>query len=92
MELEILFVGLATGFAAGVGLTTWWSMRAVRAERRGERTRPVVVLMREGSFAPAPAWSGYTITVTGTAREVVPAVTVEGPATEREPDTKRSGR
>ena len=87
MELEILFVGLATGFAAGVGLTTWWGMRAVRAERREEARRPG----SEARFG-LPAWSGYTITVTGTAREVVPAVTVEGPATEREPDTKRSGR
>ena len=92
MDVGLLLVVFGTGFGAGVGLATWWRVRAAQAERRGERTRPVVVLMREGSFAPAPAWSGYTITVTGTAREVVPAVTVEGPATEREPDTKRSRR
>jgi len=71
VELEILFVGLATGFAAGVGAATWWGMRAARAERRDE---------------------AFVIAVRGTAREVVPAVTVEGPATERGPDTKRSGR
>jgi len=92
VELEILFVGLATGFAAGVGLTTWWSMRAVRAERRAERVRPVVVVVRDELVA-APAWSGNTITARGTAREVEGVVTVETAAvTEREPDTWRSRR
>lgn len=88
MELEILFVGLATGFAAGVGAATWWGMRAVRAERREEERRP-------GSSARFGllAWTGDTLTARGTAREVVPAVTVEGaPATEREPETWRSRR
>jgi hypothetical protein len=88
VELEILFVGLATGFAAGIGAATWWGMRAARAERREEERRPG----GEARFGLL-AWTGNTITARGTAREVVPAVTVEGaPATEREPDTKRSGR
>jgi hypothetical protein len=68
VELEILFVGLATGFAAGVGAATWWGMRAARAERREEERRPG----GESRFGLL-AWTGNTITARGTAREVVPA-------------------
>ncbi len=83
--MELLLVGLATGFAAGVGLATWWSLRAAQAEHRAEARRPLVE--RFGLLT----WRGNTVSVRGTAREVVQAVTVEGPpATEREPDTWRS--
>ena len=59
--MELLLVGLGTGFAMGVGLATWLASRLAAAERRANVGRGTSARVER-----LLAWEGDTVSVRGT--------------------------